>query len=703
MKMQKKLLSLLLSLVLVISLLPAALAAEPEGDPDRGEIITALWNAAGCPEPERAANPFSDVAADAACYKAVLWAAERGITDGTGEGRFSPELALDRATMVTFFWKMAGRPAPAAEPSAFTDVAADAWYAEAVQWAAENGVTDGTGNGQFSPAMKVSAEQLKGFMEKSYDRVLRLYALEGSYTELFPAFSLEKHLPTWTEVLAPYCESEEQLTQYYQMFTLRFMGELYGQAAVDAYAADPESAVFNCYFLNDVSRFVFRGNSLSGFDAAGKELFRHDYHYVGDESVSYFGMGMGIALHVYESNDPDSGDFRYFAFSDDTPAGEYHLEFRYGASREGLGSYTDGPYAYWLASAIPEDYDDALMDACISFFVTENLGAPETPDFYASLAGEAGTTYVNLFEVILDEKYDGIWQEYCGAVVGAEAAPATVKALKGSISGELFGEAAVAAYKDAPSYRFDCWFIHDAASFTFRPDYTATVTLTDGSALELRYEELGVYTVGGDETMYYPGYGEFCPAFDCTVFKSTVDAGEFTYLFFREDTMQTTYHLEFRYGSSLEDLQGYLKGPYAYWLAAGIDAAADEQTIRNVIGLFCLENMDFSQRSEASLAQIADLVGTWDADMSAFGEAFANVELRMTIDGTGHGLTYMNGANTADFNAYLYQTGEGRGLYVAYSNTEGEAEGAPCTLTTENGKTVLTLMSQEGTLRWIKR
>ena len=71
--------------------------------------------------------------------------------------------------------------------------------------------------------------------------------------------------------------------------------------------------------------------------------------------------------------------------------------------------------------------------------------------------------------------------------------------------------------------------------------------------------------------------------------------------------MAETYHIEFRYGRDLEELQGYLVGPYDYWLAAGIDESADEETIQKVIALFCLENMDYSAHAASPLAQLADL------------------------------------------------------------------------------------------------
>ena len=212
--------------------------------------------------------------------------------------------------------------------------------------------------------------------------------------------------------------------------------------------------------------------------------------------------------------------------------------------------------------------------------------------------------------------------------------------------------------------------------------------------------------MGDGETMLYQGM-EIPMAFPVDVYKSTDEAGEFNYFLLREDTMEETYHIEFRYGRDLEELQGYLVGPYAYWLAAGIDEAADEDTIRRVIALFCLENMDYSAHTETALNQIDELgfVGTWKADLSAFGEEYASTELSMTIDENGHGVTIMNGEQTADFEAYAVDSGakgDGEGLYVAYSNSDYEAEAAPYTMTVnDDGQTVLTLTADDGTISWI--
>ncbi len=697
-----RILALLLMLAVLTAVLPMASSAADELPLRRSELIVSLWNEAGSPEPTLTENPFSDVEERAAYYPAVLWAAETGLTDGTGGGKFSPDGEADRAQLVAFLWKRAGKPDAAGEELPYSDVAQNAWYAPAVRWALSAGLLDAAETA-LSPKAAVYASELQAMLTCLAGTDAFLAQLSGSYIELFPEMCLDKYMPLWSEVLLPYCSSAEELSAYYQMFTVRFMGELSGEAAVEAYAGDPENALFNCFFPGDVAVFTMEGNTISGADARGRELFRHSYHFVEDMPVTYFGMELPAAMHVYESDDAAEDAFRYFAFSDDTPAETYHLEFRCGGSRENLTNYTEGEYAYWLASAIPADYDDRLMSDCITLFVTENLGETEETDAFRAIAGEAGTTYANLFSVILDERYDALWHDACAAVVGAQQAEGIVQMLKSSISADVYGEAAVEAYTASGGYAFDCWFINGAEKFTFRPDGSAAVTLTDGSEQTYHYESLGTAVMGAEETILYQGM-EIPMATEGELYRSTEDAGEFTYLFFLPDTMATTYHLEFRYGSDLDAVLSYMKGPYAYWLAAGIDADADEQTIKRVIRLFCLENMDYSQRMEGTLEQIADFIGTWDADMSDFGETYADVSLYFTIDETGRGMTYMNGVNTSEFDVYAYESEAGKGIYVAFEFSSGEAEGADYTLEQDaQGRTVLTLYAADGTIRYVKR
>lgn len=208
---------------------------------------------------------------------------------------------------------------------------------------------------------------------------------------------------------------------------------------------------------------------------------------------------------------------------------------------------------------------------------------------FPSIAGENGTTYESLFEVILDEQYDDYWTEKCASIVGEDAAGTSADALKAYISCDIYGQEAIDTYAQSGGMGFDCWYINDAKTFTFK-DNQVTTMLTDGSSSTHTYEYLGSYKVGEGETMEYGGQ-TIDPSFACDVYKSTDDAGEFTYFFLRDDTMEETYHIEFRYGSDLEELQGYFIGSYAYWLSAGIDKDASEETIHSVIDLFITENL----------------------------------------------------------------------------------------------------------------
>ena len=124
----------------------------------RAQTVTFLWRAAGSPEPTGTINPFSDLSPYAYYYKAVLWAVENRITQGTSADTFSPNMTVTRGQTVTLLHRAAG--SPLAGSSAFDDVAANAYYAKAVAWAAENGITSGTGSGKFSPGADCTRGQI---------------------------------------------------------------------------------------------------------------------------------------------------------------------------------------------------------------------------------------------------------------------------------------------------------------------------------------------------------------------------------------------------------------------------------------------------------------------------------------------------------------------------------------------------------------
>ena len=132
----------------------------------RAQAVTFLWRAAGSPEPETRAMPFTDVPVGSYYYNAVLWAVENGITEGTSDTMFSPDATCSRAQIVTFLWRAGGSPA-ASGNSAFTDVASDAYYAAAVIWAEKNDITGGIGGGLFGSNNDCTRGQIVTFLYRS--------------------------------------------------------------------------------------------------------------------------------------------------------------------------------------------------------------------------------------------------------------------------------------------------------------------------------------------------------------------------------------------------------------------------------------------------------------------------------------------------------------------------------------------------------
>ena len=132
----------------------------------RAQIVTFLWRAAGSPEPKRTAAGMTDVAAGSYYEKAVAWAIENGITTGAADGRFAPDATCTRAQGMTFLFRASKASADGAP--AFSDVAADAYYAEAVKWATDNGITNGTTSSTFSPGSGCTRAQIVTFLWRLY-------------------------------------------------------------------------------------------------------------------------------------------------------------------------------------------------------------------------------------------------------------------------------------------------------------------------------------------------------------------------------------------------------------------------------------------------------------------------------------------------------------------------------------------------------
>ena len=140
----------------------SATTFEPEKGCTRAQVVTFLWRAAGEPTVE-SENPFTDVPATEYYYNAVLWAVSEGITQGTDPGVFSPEDVCTRAQIVTFLYRFAGEPEVESE-NPFQDVDAVEYYYNPVLWAVNNGITQGTDPGVFSPEDVCTRAQIVTFL-----------------------------------------------------------------------------------------------------------------------------------------------------------------------------------------------------------------------------------------------------------------------------------------------------------------------------------------------------------------------------------------------------------------------------------------------------------------------------------------------------------------------------------------------------------
>ncbi|MGN0133548.1 MAG: S-layer homology domain-containing protein, partial [Anaerotignum sp.] len=141
----------------------------PEWTCSRGQLATFLWRLAGSPAPKTKAVPYIDVAEESYYHDAILWAMENDIAKGTDGISFSPEMTVTRAQAVTFLWRAMGSPAPSGKVS-FGDVPETAYYHDAILWAAENGITSGTGEGMFSPDTSCQRGQIVTFLYRAFGK-----------------------------------------------------------------------------------------------------------------------------------------------------------------------------------------------------------------------------------------------------------------------------------------------------------------------------------------------------------------------------------------------------------------------------------------------------------------------------------------------------------------------------------------------------
>lgn len=142
---------------------------DPDGSCTRAQAVTFLWRAVGSPAAKSAEMHFTDVPAKAYYRDAVLWAVENGIVKGTSEAKFTPDGICTRAEIVTLLWRLMQSPA-ASGANPFADVAADAYYAQAVLWAVERNITVGTSKAAFSPNAVCTRAAIVTFLYRALEK-----------------------------------------------------------------------------------------------------------------------------------------------------------------------------------------------------------------------------------------------------------------------------------------------------------------------------------------------------------------------------------------------------------------------------------------------------------------------------------------------------------------------------------------------------
>ncbi len=141
----------------------------PDGQCLRAQVVTFLHRAAGNPAPGNANNPFTDVKTSDFFYAPVLWAVEKGITNGTGAATFGSYDVCNRAAVVTFLWRAAGSPEPKSTDHPFTDVKSSDFFYKPVLWAIENGITNGVDATHFGPTSPCNRAQVVTFLYRAYN------------------------------------------------------------------------------------------------------------------------------------------------------------------------------------------------------------------------------------------------------------------------------------------------------------------------------------------------------------------------------------------------------------------------------------------------------------------------------------------------------------------------------------------------------
>lgn len=187
--------------------------------------------------------------------------------------------------------------------------------------------------------------------------------LKGSYVELFSQQTClnPKFETLWKSEVAKYVETS-QVDSVLAAIRGVCQGTRTGADAV-AYYKQNGSMKFCCSFLQGVMRIEVKGRRISGYGSGKKQLFSHKYHFLEMDANGNY---------IFESDDDNKDEFRYFWFMPDSPKSTFHIEFRYGSDKTQLSQMMDGKYAYWMAAGVREGHEEEWRNGII-LFVDERL------------------------------------------------------------------------------------------------------------------------------------------------------------------------------------------------------------------------------------------------------------------------------------------------------------------------------------------
>lgn len=264
------------------------------------------------------------------------------------------------------------------------------------------------------------------------DGAAQLEALSGSYVHLFEGATFEdKYDHYWHD----YCAAivgEKEADSHADMLKSSV-------GAPSSVTGSADSDQFYCGFYDKgstgITRFTFDGTKISGYTAGRTEIFSHTYHFVETDGLYVGDTVVMPGFSLFETDDSNAGEFKYFYMAPDTPEETFHIEFRYGNDLDALKQMSSGAYAYWLAAGIRTDAltdsKETVLEQVIALFCLENMdySTARTAESLTQIAGIAGTWDCNVsdYPEFAELGIDGL---YC--TLGTNGIGTTYARLKGT-------------------------------------------------------------------------------------------------------------------------------------------------------------------------------------------------------------------------------------------------------------------------------